>query len=72
MTTTLEAIYENGWLKLPSLLPLPEKSPVVVTIQTPAADDEAEHAAWLKLSEQALSKPWDNPEDDVFNELLKK
>jgi len=71
MTTTVEAIYENGVLKLPAPLPLPEKAHVTVTIQSDAASD-AERGAWLKLSEDALTKSWDNPDDDVFNELLKK
>jgi len=26
----------------------------------------------MKLSEEKLTKAWDNPDDDVFNELLKK
>ena len=40
MTTTVEAIYEGGRLILPEPLPLPEKSHVMVTIQTniPGAD----------------------------------
>ena len=71
MTTTVEAIYENGTLKLPRLLPLQEKAHVVVTIQTKEACDEAnERQAWLKKSEETLTKAWDNPADDVFNELL--
>jgi len=73
MTTTVEAIYENGILKLPAPLPLPEKAHVTVTIQSEAASSpDAEHGAWLKLSEDSLIKIWDNPGDDVFNELLKK
>ena len=73
MTTTVEAIYENGTLKLPAPLPLPEKAHVTVTIQSPpASGDDAERAAWLKLSEDSLLKTWDNPDDDVFNELLQK
>jgi len=71
MTTTVEAIYENGMLKLPAPLPLPEKAHVTVTIQSDTASDK-ERGAWLKLSEDALTKSWDNPDDDVFNELLKK
>ena len=66
MTTTFEAIYENGKLVLPQPLSLPEKSSVRVTIET--ADTERE--AWLKLSEASLKKVWDNADDDVFNELL--
>ena len=68
MTTTVEAIYEQGKLVLPRPLSLPEKSHVRVTIET--ADPERE--AWLKLSEEALMKVWDNDADDVYNELLEK
>ena len=73
MTTTVEAIYENGTLKLPRPLPLEEKSQVVVTIQTKKGTGEAdERESWLKKSEETLAKAWDNPADDVFNELLDK
>jgi predicted DNA-binding antitoxin AbrB/MazE fold protein len=71
MTTTVEAIYENGKLLLPQPLPLPEKSHGLVTIESEAGSD-SERAAWLKLSEQSLMKAWDNADDDVFNELLSK
>lgn len=70
MTTTVKAIYEKGILRLPELLPLPEKASVVVTIQSPETSADADRAAWLKLSEEALTKTWENPGDDVFNELL--
>jgi predicted DNA-binding antitoxin AbrB/MazE fold protein len=66
VTTTIEAIYENGKLVLPRLLPLPEKSQVRVTIES----GDAEREAWLRLSEESLTKAWDGAEDDVFNELL--
>lgn len=66
MTTTLEAIYENGKLLLPGPLSLPEKSHVRVTIET----TDTEREAWLKLSEDALKRVWENDADDVFNELL--
>jgi len=71
MTTTVEATYENGVLKLPARLPLPENAHVKVTIQSggPPGQD-AERAAWLRLSEQGLAATWANPDDDVFNELL--
>jgi len=73
MTTTVEAIYENGTLKLTQPLPLEEKAQVVVTIQTKADFKEGdEREAWLKKSEESLTKVWDNPAEDVFNELLDK
>ena len=68
MTTTLEAIYENGKLTLPGPLSLPEKSHVRVTIES----SDTEREAWLKLSEKTLNKVWDNDADDIFNELLEK
>jgi predicted DNA-binding antitoxin AbrB/MazE fold protein len=71
MTTTVEAIYENGTIKLPNRLPLPDKTQVVVTIRTEAAED-SERQAWLKLSEETLTTTWDNLGDDIFNELLEK
>ncbi len=68
MNTTVDAIYEHGKLILPQPLALLEKSHVRVTIET----DDVERENWLKHSEVALSKAWDNEADDVFNELLKK
>jgi hypothetical protein len=51
-------------------LPLEEKAQVVVTIQTKAGANGAdERDAWMKKSEETLMKAWDNPDDDVFNEL---
>ena len=64
MTTTVDAIYEDGKLVLLRPLSLPEKSPVRVTIES-----DAEREAWLKLSEESLAKAWDNDADDVYNEL---
>ena len=70
MSTTLEAVYEDGLLRLASPLPLPNHARVTVTVQT--ADEDSERQAWLKESEVTLTKTWDNPADDVFNALLKK
>jgi predicted DNA-binding antitoxin AbrB/MazE fold protein len=73
MTTTVEAIYEDGVLKLPRKLPLPEKAHVKVTIDSgPAVCEDIERSAWLKLSEEALTAAWENPDDNVFNELLQR
>ena len=68
MTTTVDAIYENGKIVLPQLLDLPDKARVRVTIES----TDSEREAWLKLSEQTLTKVWDNEGDDIFNELLSK
>jgi predicted DNA-binding antitoxin AbrB/MazE fold protein len=67
MTTTIEAIYENGKLVPRHPLDLPERAKVRVTVET-----DSEREAWLKISEQSLAGVWENPDDDVFNELLSK
>jgi hypothetical protein len=67
MTTTVEAIYEGGKIVLPGPLSLPDKAHVRVTIES-----DPDRDAWLTLSEESLTKTWDNDADDVFNELLKK
>jgi predicted DNA-binding antitoxin AbrB/MazE fold protein len=51
----VDAIYENGKLVLQQPLPLPERTHVRVTIES-----DTERAAWLKLSEQSLTKVWGN------------
>ena len=68
MTTTVDAIYENGKLLLPGPLSLPDKSRVRVTIES----NDGERDAWLKLSEESLAKTWNNEVDNDFNELLSK
>ncbi len=73
MTTTVEAVYEDGVLKLSGKLPLPERTHVKVTIESGTTGyEDAERSAWLKLSEEALTAAWSHPDDDVFNELLKR
>src|SRR6266404_1972995 len=67
VTTTVEALYEDGKLILRQRLPLPEKAQVLVTVES-----DTERAVWLRVSEQALTETWDNRADDVFNDLLKE
>ena len=66
-------MYEKGVLKLASALPLPEQAHVLVTIQTRAEPGEdRDRAAWLAHSQEALTKGWEDPADEVFNALLAK
>jgi hypothetical protein len=44
----------------------------MVTIETQLPNSDPERAAWLELSEHFLMKTWNNPDDDIFNELLSK
>ena len=63
MTTTVDAIYENGKIVLPRPLSLPEKSQVRVTIESDTEREESFNG--LLLSESALAKDWNTPEEDA-------
>jgi predicted DNA-binding antitoxin AbrB/MazE fold protein len=67
MTKTLEAIYENGMLRPLSPLALPEHARVRLVVDDQIDDARAE---WLEQSERSLAAAWNNPGDDVFNDLL--
>ena len=69
MTATLEAIYEHGVLRLTAPLPLPEHAHVRVTVQSDEPEIDKEGEEWAAASQAALLQTWDNPADDVFNEL---
>jgi predicted DNA-binding antitoxin AbrB/MazE fold protein len=70
MTTTIEAIYENGVLRPRQALDLPDKSRVLVTIQSDVSEAaDPERAEWLEASKRRLAETWGNAGDDVFNEL---
>ena len=71
MTTVVDAVYEQGWLKPLKPLLLPEHARVQLTLTAETADN-VERQEWLAQSERTLMKVWDNPADDVFNELLQK
>ena len=68
MTTTLEAIYEAGHLRLLQHLELPEQTRLRVRVETPGED--AEREAWIAAGQQGLMKVWDNDADDIYHELL--
>ena len=68
MTTGVEAIYENGVLRLLQPLALPEHTHVRLSLQT--IPEDVNRAVWLTESERRLREVWENEADDVFNELL--
>ncbi len=68
MTTTLNAIYESGHLRLLQTLPLPEHTLVQVRLETVSPDTE--RAEWLAQGERQLINLWNNEADDVYNDLL--
>jgi predicted DNA-binding antitoxin AbrB/MazE fold protein len=71
MTTVVDAVYEQGWLKPLKPLLLPEHARVQLMLTAGPAED-VQRQEWLAQSERALMKVWDNSADDVFNELLQR
>lgn len=65
MLKTLWATVRQGKIELLESTELPEGTRVLVTL---LPDDEAEF--WLQASQASLNAVWDNPEDDVYGQLL--
>jgi predicted DNA-binding antitoxin AbrB/MazE fold protein len=66
MLNTVRATIKEGRIELLEEVDLPEGTEVLVTILS----DETEF--WLQASESALASVWDNKEDDVYEQLLKR
>jgi Protein of unknown function DUF104. len=66
MMNTVKAIVREGRIELLEQIDIPEGTEVLVTIPS----DEAEF--WLRASESSLASVWDNAEDDVYEQLLKR
>lgn len=67
MPVSLWAIVEDGNIKPLDATPLPEGAKVLVTLL-----EEAEETFWLKVSEESIASIWDNPEDDIYAQLLEE
>ena len=73
MIETIEAICEEG--KLKPRVPIDRfdgKRAVIFFFDEKNTDSDGTNLLheWLLLSEPALNRIWDNPEDDVYAELL--
>ena len=65
MLSTIHAVVRDGKIELLEPISLPNGAHVLVTV---LKDDE--QAFWQQASESALKRVWDNPEDDIYAELL--
>ena len=75
MTTTVEAIYENGVFRPLAAIGLQEHANVRLVVHSLDDSQEsakAEKSEWQRQSELTLLKVWENNEDDVYNALLAK
>lgn len=67
MLRTLWAVIRRGRIEPLERVDLPEGARALVTL-LPDGDTEF----WLLTSQGSLDSIWDNPEDDVYAQLLKK
>ncbi len=67
MLATHWAVIQNGQIQLLDKARYPDGTRVIVTVL-----NEEEQRFWLNASESALRKIWDNPEDDIYEQLLTK
>jgi predicted DNA-binding antitoxin AbrB/MazE fold protein len=65
MSKTLKAVVREGRIELLEPVDLPEGTKVLVML---LPDEETEF--WLSASQVSLDTLWDNPEDDVYGQLL--
>ena len=68
MLSTVWAVVREGKIELLEPMPLPEGSKVLVTVMS----EEDNLHFWMAATQTAFDKIWDNPEDDVYAELLEE
>jgi hypothetical protein len=66
MMNTVKAIIKEGKIELLEQVDIPEGTEVLVTILS----DDSEF--WMRASASSLATVWDNEEDDIYEQLLKR
>ena len=67
MLQTVHAVVQGGKIELSEMVDLPEGMKLLVTL-LPTDED----VFWLAASQTSLDAVWNNSEDDIYAELLKK
>ncbi|MBI4752200.1 MAG: hypothetical protein HY774_27245 [Acidobacteria bacterium] len=67
MLQTIPAIMRDGKIEFLEPVSIEDGTPVLVTVLEPNTD---EAQFWSLASQSTLKRVWDNPEDDVYGELL--
>jgi hypothetical protein len=66
MQNTARAVVHDGKIELVDPFELTEGARLIVT----RVSDNEDRAFWLAASQSALDKIWNNPDDDVYEQLL--
>ncbi len=67
MLKTIWAIVNQGKIELLEKVNIPEGTRVLITLLPDEEDD-----FWLNTSQSSIDSIWDNTEDDIYAQLLKK
>jgi len=67
MSNKVRGIVRNGKIELLDEVDLPEGARILLVL---LPDDESQF--WMEASLSSLDAVWDNPEDDVYAQLLAK
>jgi len=67
MSNKVQGIVRNGKIELLDEVDLPEGARILLVL---LPDDESPF--WMEASLSSLDAVWDNPEDDVYAQLLEK
>ena len=65
----VRAVVRSGHLELLDALDFPEGTNLVIL---PVTNDDEDRTFWMGVANDSLTRVWDNPEDDVYAELLKE
>lgn len=68
MLTTVKGIIQKHKIKLVEKVDIPEGTKLLITILSPEEDEQF----WQNASISSLTKVWNNSEDNIYAELLKK
>jgi hypothetical protein len=73
MLKTIPAVVRNGQIALLEPADLAEGTRALVTVLSEAGEGADDlDGFWLGASRSALDAVWDNPEDDVYADLLEE
>ncbi|MBC8230913.1 hypothetical protein H8E77_15285 [bacterium] len=67
MLSTHQAIVHNGEINFLEEVDLLEGTKLLITV---LQNDESDF--WLTVSQSSIEKIWDNPENDIYEQLLER
>jgi hypothetical protein len=67
MLKTFQAVVQKGKIELIEKVDIPDGTKVLVTLL-----DDYDRLFWLNVSQPSLDAVWNNPEDDIYEQLLEK